>query len=143
MKFKREYLAYLLNILKLMFNWWKFLSITDGAVSHKKRDYEIFIYCIDQNTLHHYNMQLIQYLKPADRTHCLTYILERVLEMQEVDTDFFANIIFSDEALFHLQNCLIRNFENPRMIVEQLWRGFETSDIIGPYFFENRVLKNC
>ena len=75
--------------------------------------------------------------------------------LQHENADFAAKIIFSDEAHFHLdgfvnrQYCRIWGEENPRMIHEKqmhpqrvnVWCGFWAGGIIGPFFMKMRQVK--
>lgn len=97
--------------------------------------------------LHAYKVQLTQQLLPTDhaqRREFTGWILQQ-------QGDFVPNIIFSDEAHFHLngfvnrQNCRIWGSENPRIIQEKemhpkrvtVWCALWSEGIIGPFFFED------
>jgi transposase len=100
--------------------------------------------------LHAYKIQLTQELKPDDHLKRRTFV-DWIREQRQADHAFSQNIIFSDEAHFHLsgfinkQNCRIWAAENPREIVEKplhaqkvtVWCAMSANGIIGPYFFEN------
>lgn len=100
--------------------------------------------------LHAYKLVLTQELKPLDHSKRRTFA-DWVIERRIADPDFLNKIIFSDEALFHLdgyvnkQNCRIWGSENPRETQEvsmhpqrcNVWCGLWAGGIIGPYFFED------
>lgn len=100
--------------------------------------------------LHPYKIVLTQELKPLDHQKRREFA-NLVLEHLEIEPNFFKNIIFSDEAHFHLdgtvnkQNCRYWNETNPQIIQEKLlhsakvtvWCGLWHGGIIGPYFFED------
>lgn len=100
--------------------------------------------------LHPYKIQLTQLLKPEDHAKRLAFA-NWALHQHELDGDFFAKIIFSDEANFELggyvnkQNCRIWGTQNPHETVERptkppklnVWCGLFSGGVIGPYFFEN------
>lgn len=93
-----------------------------------------------------YKIQIVQELKPDDANNRLNFVnlmLERF--------NNFNNVIFSDEANFHLnghvnkQNCRFWSETNPRRLHERplhspklvVWAGITSTGIIGPYFFED------
>lgn len=94
---------------------------------------------------HPYKIQLVQALKNDDYRIRLNF----ATLMQ--DFNDFDNILFSDEAHFHLdgyvnkQNCRYWSAENPREKHEvalhtpkvTVWAAMSSRGIIGPYFFEN------
>ena len=77
----------------------------------------------------------------------ITYA-KSVLELCE-DDSFTKNVIFSDEAQFHLsgheKSSRICSHENPRQTQERplhsprvtVWCGISAANVLGPYFFEN------
>lgn len=100
--------------------------------------------------LHAYKIQItraLHYLDHFKRREFAKWALEKL----EVDRNFGAKIIFSDEAHFWLngyvnkQNCRIWGAENPREILEvemhplkvTVWCAFWANGVIGPYFFED------
>lgn len=100
--------------------------------------------------LHAYKIQLTQELKPADHGKRCRFA-QWVLARQAENENFTKQIIFSDEAHFHLsgyvnkQNCRIWGDENPRETVQHemhpqrvtVWCGFWAGGVIGPFFFED------
>ncbi|XP_046962436.1 uncharacterized protein LOC124531912 [Vanessa cardui] len=96
--------------------------------------------------LHPYKLQLVQELKPNDH-HLRLAFAETMLErFQSLN-----NILFSDEAHFHLcgfvnkQNCRYWAVENPQLKHQRplhslkvtVWAAMSAQGIIGPHFFEN------
>lgn len=96
--------------------------------------------------LHPYKFQMVQELQPGD--------FEKRLEFAKVmlkQFDNFNNILFTDEAHFHLsgplnrQNYRFYSEENPRNILETglhpkkctAWVGLASWGVIGPFFFED------
>lgn len=96
--------------------------------------------------LHPYKIQLVQKLKPNDFNLRKLYA-ETMLER----FSNFDNILFSDEAHFHLnghvnkQNCRYWSSENPKTKHQKplhspkvtVWAAISSKGIIGPYFFED------
>lgn len=94
-----------------------------------------------------YKIQLVQELKPTDYPLRLNFANEM---LQRFPT--FENILFSDEANFHLnghvnkQNCRFWSNENPREKHERplhspkviVWAAMSGEGLIGPYFFEDQ-----
>lgn len=99
---------------------------------------------------HPYKIQLTQQLKAADHEKRRNFV-DWFMRRQHENDGFARNIIFSDEAHFHLngfvnkQNCRIWGPENPYKVQEKelypqrvtVWCGFWVGGIIGPYFFED------
>lgn len=95
---------------------------------------------------HPYKLQLVQELKPNDH-HLRRAFAERMLERFRS----LNNILFSDEAHFHLsgyvnkQNCRYWAVENPKLKHQRplhslkvtVWAAMSAEGIIGPHFFEN------
>lgn len=96
--------------------------------------------------LHPYKIQLVQELKPDDLNLRRVFV-ETMLERFRS----FNNILFSDEAHFHLnghvnkQNCRYWAAANPRSKHQKplhspkvtAWAAISAHGIIGPYFFKN------
>ena len=90
-------------------------------------------------------MQLTQELQATDHLQGRDFV-DWFFENQQVDADFSAKIMFSDEAHFHLdgfvnkQNCRIWAAENPKEIHERplhsqkvtVWCGLWVGGVIGP-----------
>lgn len=100
--------------------------------------------------VHPYKIQLTQELKTIDHGKRREFV-NWFLEMERNDTNFHRDIIFSDEAHFHMngyvnkQNCRYWGLDNPQQIEERemhpqrvtVWCGFWSGGIIGPFFFED------
>lgn len=96
--------------------------------------------------LHPYKIQLVQQLKPDDHTK-----RERFSSIMLERFSNFRNILFSDEAHFHLsgfvnkQNCRYWSAEQPSRKHQKplhcqkvtVWAAVSARGLIGPYFFEN------
>ncbi|GFW36722.1 uncharacterized protein TNCV_1220541 [Trichonephila clavipes] len=106
---------------------------------------------ITRNILRYYpyKLQLVQELLPHDFETRHLFSLQ-VLARLEVDPEWPWNILWTDEAPFHLDglvntpNCRIWETDNLHSILQvplhspkvTVWCGFSTSFILGPYFFE-------
>ena len=96
-----------------------------------------------------YKIQLCQELLPKDMEARLNYA-QSFLQLCE-DDSFIENVMFSDEAHFHLSgyvnrhNSRIWSSENPEQTQERplhsprvtVWCGLNAVSVLGPYFFEN------
>ncbi|XP_069359553.1 histone-lysine N-methyltransferase SETMAR-like [Maniola hyperantus] len=96
--------------------------------------------------LHPYKIQLVQELNPNDLNLRKSYAETMLTRFSN-----FHNILFSDEAHFHLnghvnkQNCRYWSSENPKAKHERplhspkvtVWAAISAKGIIGPYFFED------
>jgi len=96
--------------------------------------------------MHPYKIQLVQELKPQDANQRLDFVN---LAIERFST--FTNILFSDEAHFHLngnvnkQNCRYWSATNPKRKHQKplhspkvtVWAAMSARGIIGPYFFED------
>ena len=94
-----------------------------------------------------YKIQLVQELKDTDYANRLNFANEMLQRFNN-----FNNILFSDEANFHLnghvnkQNCRYWALENPRRKHERplhspkvvVWATMSAKGIIGPYFHEDQ-----
>ncbi|GBP92337.1 hypothetical protein EVAR_63360_1 [Eumeta japonica] len=93
-----------------------------------------------------YKIQLVQELKDTDYANRLNFANEMLQRFNN-----FNNILFSDEANFHLnghvnkQNCRYWAVENPRRKHERpyspkvvVWAAMSAKGIIGPYFHEDQ-----
>lgn len=95
-----------------------------------------------------YKVQITQRLLPTDEPRRLEYG-KSVVRMAQVDSEFWNQILFTDEAHFHLsggvnkQNCRFWGTDNPHIIHEKplhdqkvtVWAGVSAKTIIGPFFF--------
>jgi hypothetical protein len=111
------------------------------------------VHKILRNILHCYPYKIthVQELLQADLPARHTFALAFLARM-EVDNDWPWNVLWTDEAHFHLQgyvntqNCRIWATENPHAnhpvplhsAKVTVWCGFTASFILGPYFFEER-----
>lgn len=96
--------------------------------------------------LHPYKIQLVQELKPQDAGQRLDFVNQMIERFPT-----FTNILFSDEAHFHLnghvnkQNCRYWSATNPKQKHQKplhspkvtVWAAMSARGIIGPYFFED------
>lgn len=96
--------------------------------------------------LHPYKIQIVQALKPSDHAQRLKFADEMLEKFSS-----FNNILFSDEAHFHLngyvnrQNCRYWSDTNPKLKHEKplhspkvtVWAALSGRGIIGPYFYED------
>lgn len=101
---------------------------------------------------HPYKLQLVQKLLPMDHQSRVAFALAQINILNE-EPDFLNNIIFSDEAHFHLNGAVNRhNFrywstDNPQWYEEKplhsprvtVWAAIGRSGIVGPFFFDNNV----
>ncbi|GFW10068.1 transposable element tc3 transposase [Trichonephila clavipes] len=106
---------------------------------------------IMQNILRYYpyKLQFVQELLPHDFETRLLFTLQFLAHL-EVDPEWPWNILWTDEAHFHLDgsvnthNCRIWEKVNPHSTLRvplhspkvTVWCGFSASFILGPYFFE-------
>lgn len=93
-----------------------------------------------------YKIQLVQELKPTDYLNRVTFVQEMMNRFRN-----FNNILFSDEANFHLnghvnkQNCRYWAPDNPKLKHQRplhspkliVWAAMSARGLIGPYFFED------
>lgn len=93
-----------------------------------------------------YKIQLVQELKPQDANNRLNFANQMLDRF-----DHFHNIMFSDEANFHLnghvnkQNCRFWSETNPKRLHQRplhspklvVWAAITSTGVIGPYFFED------
>ncbi|GFW30315.1 uncharacterized protein TNCV_3850861 [Trichonephila clavipes] len=96
-----------------------------------------------------YKLQLVQELLPHDFETGHLFSLQFLARL-EVDPKWPWNILWTDEAHFHLDgsvnthNCRIWESDNPHSTLQvplhsskvTMWCGFSASFILGPYFFE-------
>ncbi|GFX33094.1 DUF4817 domain-containing protein [Trichonephila clavipes] len=106
---------------------------------------------IMRNILHYYPymLQLVQELLPHDFETRHLFSLQFLARL-EIDPEWPWNILWTDEAHFHLDgsvnthNCRIWESDNPHSTLQvplhspkvTVWCGFSASFILGPYFFE-------
>lgn len=100
-----------------------------------------------------YKIQVVQHLQVTDYAARIDGCNALI---QNIDNDnrFLANIIFSDEATFHISgrvnrhNCRIWGDENPHELYEHerdspkvsVWCGMSRNRIYGPFFFDERTV---
>ena len=103
-----------------------------------------------------YKIQVVQHLQVADYAACMDGCNALI---QNIDNDnrFLENIIFSDEATFHISgrvnrhNCRIWGDENPHELYEHerdsskvsVWCGMAKNQIYGPFFFDERTVNGA
>jgi hypothetical protein len=101
---------------------------------------------------HPYRLQLCQKLRPQDCQRRLDHALIQIALM-EIDPSFLYNLVFSDEAHFHINGVVNRqNFRywdtsNPSCYLEQplhsprvtVWAAIGCQGVIGPFFFQENV----
>ncbi|GFX76820.1 uncharacterized protein TNCV_1952611 [Trichonephila clavipes] len=99
-----------------------------------------------------YKLQLVQELLPHDFETRHLFSLQFLARL-EIDPEWLWNILWTDEAHFHLDgsvnthNCRILESDNPHSTLQvplhspkvTVRCGFSTSFILGPYFFEELV----
>lgn len=100
---------------------------------------------------HAYKIQLLHGIKPNDknkRVEYATYILNQI----EENESFLNDVMFSDEATFHVNGCVNRHnvriwgFQRPHEIIEKIrdtpkvnvWCGLTKNQVIGPFFFAEK-----
>lgn len=95
-----------------------------------------------------YKLQLVQALKPDDKTKRMAFA-EDILDRIADDPTFLQHVLFSDEATFHVSgmvnkhNVRIWGSENPHETRElersspklNVWCGLMHNQVIGPFFF--------
>jgi hypothetical protein len=103
--------------------------------------------------LHAYKIQMVQELKPHDGPLRKAFAID-MLERIENDQNFLKNVVFSDEATFHISgkvnrhNCRIWGSENPHVIREHqrdsekvnVWCALYHNTVIGPFFFAEKTI---
>jgi hypothetical protein len=103
-----------------------------------------------------YKIQVVQHLQVADYAARMDGCNALI---QNIDNDnrFLENIIFSDEATFHISgrvnrhNCRIWGDENPHELYEHerdsskvsVWCGMAKDQIYGPFFFDERTVNGA
>ena len=99
-----------------------------------------------------YHPQIVQKLKAEDQTARISFA-EFILQKIAVDPNFLRKIIFSDEALFHLEGGINKHNlthwsrSNPHWRIEKslnspkvmVWAALGATGIIGPLFIEGNV----
>jgi hypothetical protein len=103
-----------------------------------------------------YKIQVVQHLQDGDyaaRMDACNALIQNI----DNDNRFLANIIFSDEATFHISghvnrhNCRIWGEENPHELYEHerdspkvsVWCGMTENRIYGPFFFDERTVNGA
>ena len=99
-----------------------------------------------------YKVKILHALQPDDKDRRIEFC-EWGLQMVQDNPSVLQNLIFSDEAIFHLsghvnkQNCQIWGTEEPSDIIQELlhsekvvvWLAMWSDGLIGPFFFANNV----
>ena len=102
--------------------------------------------------MHPYMLRLRQEITEEDCAARFAFC-EEMLELLEADNSMLNEILFSDEAHFHLSgevnrhNCVYWSTENPQHFTTSplyspkltVWMGVWKGGLIGPYFFEGTV----
>lgn len=100
-----------------------------------------------------YKIQIVQHLQDNDyttRVDSCSLLIERI----DNDNRFLSNVIFSDEATFHISgrvnrhNCRIWGEENPHELYEHerdspkvtVWCALAKNRLYGPFFFDERTV---
>src|SRR5215469_2188886 len=103
-----------------------------------------------------YKIQVVQHLQAKDytaRVDGCNVLIENI----ERDDHFLSNLIFSDEATFHISgrvnrhNCRIWGEENPHELYEHerdspkvtVWCALANNRIYGPYFFDEKTVNSA
>lgn len=103
--------------------------------------------------LHAYKIQILQELQPNDGVNRYNFAVKMLDRISENES-FLDDIIFTDEATFHVSGCVNRHnsriwgFENPHVIVEKqrdspkvnVWCGVMKNRVIGPFFFAEKTI---
>lgn len=103
--------------------------------------------------LYAYKIQLLQELKPTDnekRFEFATTILDKI----SANESFLNDVIFTDEATFHINGCVNRHNsriwgdENPHVVFQKardtpkvnVWCGVMKNRVLGPFFFAEKTI---
>ena len=103
-----------------------------------------------------YKIQVVQHLQVADYAARMDGCNALIWNIDN-DNRFLTNIIFSDEATFHISgrvnrhNCRIWGDENPCELYEHerdspkvsVWCGLAANQIYGPFFFDERTVNGA
>ena len=103
--------------------------------------------------LYPYKVQIVQQIKPDDRPRRQAFAIE-MLDRIDRDPQFLGNVLFSDEATFHVSgsvnrhNVRIWGTQNPHVYHEHVrdspkvnvWCGLMKNRIIGPFFFHEKSI---
>jgi len=103
-----------------------------------------------------YKIQVVQHLQAKDYTARVDGC-NALIEKIDSDDHFLSNLIFSDEATFHISgrvnrhNCRIWGEENPHELYEHerdslkvnVWCGLANNRIYGPYFFDEKTVNGA
>lgn len=106
--------------------------------------------------LHGYKIQLLHEIKPTDRPRRTDFAVE-ILQRIDNDPNFLQNVLFTDEATFHVNgsvnrhNCRIWGAEHPRVLAEYIrdspkvnvWCGLMYNRIFGPFFFAEKTINGA
>ena len=108
--------------------------------------------CLKAEGYKNYGPHIVQALKESDKVARVNFAQHMLDEISRCP-DFLDRIIFSDEAIFHLEggvnthNCTHWSKTNPHWTIEKslnspkvmVWAAIGTSGIIGPIFFQENV----
>ena len=107
---------------------------------------------LHESGLKAYKMKILHALQPEDMDRRIEFC-EWGMQMVQDEPSFLGNLIFSDEAIFHLtghvnkQNCRIWGTEEPSDVFEKplhsekviVWLAMWSGGLIGPFFFTTTV----
>jgi hypothetical protein len=91
-------------------------------------------------------------VKPDDKSKRPTFAAD-ILQRIEIENNFLAKVLFSDEATFHLSDMVNRHnmriwgTELPREVMEyqrespkvNVWCGLMADEVIGPFFLQRKL----
>ena len=103
--------------------------------------------------LYAYKVQILQELKPEDKPRRHSFACD-MLDRIDRDPNFLTNIMFSDEATFHVSGAVNRHnvriwgSQQPHSVMEHVrdspkvnvWCGVMCNMIIGPFFFAEKIV---
>lgn len=103
--------------------------------------------------LHAYKIQLKHEIKPADKPKRVDFAVQMLSKIDD-DENYLDNILFSDEATFHISgcvnrhNCRIWGNQQPNEVFQyvrdtpkvNVWCGLMQDRIIGPFMFAENTI---
>ena len=107
---------------------------------------------LDESGFKAYKLKVLHAIQPDDIDRRVEFC-QWALQTVEDDDNFLNTLIFSDEAIFHMngqvnkQNCRIWGTEEPSVFVEEplqsekvmVWLALSSNGLIGPFFFVENV----
>ena len=108
--------------------------------------------CLKNEGFRNYRPQIVQSLKGTDKIARVSFA-QLILDRVSLSPNFLERIMFSDEAVFHLEgginthNCSHWSRTNPHWMIEKslnspkvmVWAAIGVPGIIGPFFIEENV----